>query len=94
MERSRLAGGRSTNLPRNIAIAAIKAYQKFLSPMLGPHCRFHPTCSQYALEAFQKYGFLKGMILSVRRLAKCGPWNPGGEDPVPDDYYFFKFWGR
>jgi putative membrane protein insertion efficiency factor len=68
-----------------------------LSPLLGPHCRFYPTCSQYALEAFQKHGFFKGMILTVRRLAKCGPWNPGGVDPVPEDYYpfkFFKFWGR
>jgi putative component of membrane protein insertase Oxa1/YidC/SpoIIIJ protein YidD len=46
------------------------------------------------LEAFQKFGFLKGMILTARRLAKCGPWNPGGIDNVPDDYYLFKFWGR
>ncbi|MDR0764485.1 MAG: membrane protein insertion efficiency factor YidD [Synergistaceae bacterium] len=94
MERRRLAGGRPTNLPRNAAIAAIKAYRKFLSPLLGPRCRFYPTCSQYALEAFQKHGFFKGMILAARRIAKCGPWNPGGIDPVPDDCYLFKFRGR
>jgi putative membrane protein insertion efficiency factor len=52
--------------------------------MLGTNCRFHPTCSAYALEAVEKYGALKGGYLSVRRIIKCHPFHPGGFDPVPD----------
>jgi len=65
-----------------LAIWLIKGYRLCLSPLLGPSCRFTPTCSEYALEAFQKKPFLKALRLSVRRLSKCHPWHEGGEDPL------------
>jgi putative membrane protein insertion efficiency factor len=58
-------------------------YQKIISPVLGPKCRFTPTCSHYAMEAFKKYGVLKGFWLSIKRIAKCHPWGGHGYDPVP-----------
>lgn len=64
--------------------APIKGYQWFLSPFLGRGCRFHPTCSWYALEALDKHGPLKGLWLGIKRLARCHPWHEGGFDPVPD----------
>jgi len=64
-------------------IALIKIYQWVISPVLGPKCRFTPSCSHYALEAFRKYGLFKGMFLSVRRISKCHPWGGHGYDPVP-----------
>ena len=65
-------------------IALIKLYQWILSPMLGPSkCRFTPTCSQYSLEAFKKYGPIKGFWLSVKRISRCHPWGGQGYDPVP-----------
>ncbi len=62
----------------------IRFYQTCISPMLGPHCRFSPTCSQYALEAIQTYGTMKGMYLVVKRISKCHPFHAGGYDPVPE----------
>ncbi|MBK5937956.1 membrane protein insertion efficiency factor YidD [Halochromatium roseum] len=62
---------------------SIRAYQLFLSPLLGNHCRFYPTCSQYAIEAVEQHGVLRGLWLGVRRLLRCHPWHPGGVDPVP-----------
>ena len=64
-------------------IAIIKLYQWILSPLLGPKCRFTPTCSNYALQAFKKYGPIKGLWLASRRIVKCHPWGPHGYDPVP-----------
>jgi hypothetical protein len=64
-------------------IALIRLYQKFISPGLPPNCRFAPSCSQYALEAVQRYGALKGTWLGTRRILRCHPWHPGGFDPVP-----------
>lgn len=61
----------------------IKFYQAAISPWLPPACRYTPTCSQYAVEALQKYGFLKGTWLAVRRIASCHPWGGSGYDPVP-----------
>ncbi|MFL5742844.1 MAG: membrane protein insertion efficiency factor YidD [Flavisolibacter sp.] len=61
----------------------IKLYQWILSPLLGPKCRFTPTCSQYSLEAFKKYGLVKGLWLSLRRISRCHPWGGHGYDPVP-----------
>ena len=63
--------------------AAIRAYRYFISPMLGPSCRFYPSCSCYAEEALQRHGALRGSFLTVRRLARCHPWHEGGYDPVP-----------
>ena len=67
---------------KKIFILLIKFYRKFISPVLGPRCRFYPSCSQYALEAVSKYGALKGGWMSVKRICRCNPWNPGGYDPV------------
>jgi putative membrane protein insertion efficiency factor len=68
---------------RRLFVGLIKAYQYLISPFLGPSCRFHPTCSQYAIEAFNEHGVLKGGYLSVRRIIKCHPLHEGGHDPVP-----------
>ena len=67
-----------------ILIGLIKFYKKFISPIKkGPSCRYIPTCSQYALEALQKYGPVKGSYLAVRRILRCNPFHEGGYDPVP-----------
>ena len=63
----------------------IRGYQLGISPLLGAHCRFHPSCSQYALEAVSTHGSLRGGWLVLRRLARCHPFNAGGYDPVPSD---------
>ncbi|MDR1884926.1 MAG: membrane protein insertion efficiency factor YidD [Synergistaceae bacterium] len=76
------------------AVILIRAYQRFISPIVGPHCRFSPTCSQYAAEAFGRHGFIRGTVLTVCRLARCGPWHPGGVDPVPQEFDFFKMFRR
>lgn len=65
------------------ALGLIWFYQKVISPAWGPHCRFTPTCSSYAAEAIGRYGLLKGSWLACRRILRCGPWHPGGWDPVP-----------
>ena len=61
----------------------IRLYKRWLSPLLPPACRFHPTCSVYALEALQKHGALRGVRLTLWRLLRCQPFHPGGFDPVP-----------
>ena len=68
----------------HIAAFPVKAYRLIFSPWVGYHCRYHPTCSQYALEALEKHGGIKGSWLTLRRIARCNPWGPSGEDPVPD----------
>lgn len=65
-------------------IVVIKAYQLLLSPLTPPSCRFHPSCSTYAVTALTRFGPLKGGWLTVRRLGRCNPWNPGGVDHVPE----------
>jgi len=65
------------------AMGLIWAYRTAISPLLGPACRFEPSCSAYALEALQRHGFCRGMWLTVRRIARCHPYSPGGYDPVP-----------
>lgn len=62
----------------------IRGYQRLLSPLLGARCRFHPSCSRYAVEAIKRFGVLRGSWLAARRLTRCHPLNPGGEDPVPE----------
>ncbi len=61
----------------------IKLYQKLISPLLGPTCRFQPTCSHYMVEAIDEWGVLKGLYLGIRRILKCHPWGPVGHDPIP-----------
>jgi putative membrane protein insertion efficiency factor len=71
-----------------VAMALIRLYQLTLSPVLPPSCRFTPTCSQYGYEAFKRFGFIKGGVLTVRRILRCHPFNPGGYDPVPEEFRF------
>jgi len=68
---------------RRILIFFIRVYRKIISPGLPSTCRFYPTCSEYSLQAIEKYGAAKGIVLSVKRISRCHPWNPGGYDPVP-----------
>ncbi|MCL2767798.1 MAG: membrane protein insertion efficiency factor YidD [Synergistaceae bacterium] len=65
------------------AIFLIQCYKRFISPMLGHNCRFIPSCSEYAVEAYTKYGFIKGSYLTITRLLRCAPWGKGGYDPIP-----------
>lgn len=68
-----------------LCIALIRLYQRFISPLKSaPTCRFYPSCSAYAVEAFEKRGFFVGMILTVMRILRCHPFSPGGYDPVPE----------
>lgn len=69
--------------PRRTVIGLIRAYQLLLSPLLGPVCRFAPSCSSYGVEAVRIHGVIRGGWLTVRRVSRCHPWNPGGWDPVP-----------
>jgi len=66
-----------------VATGAIALYQRIVSPLLGPRCRFYPSCSQYAKQALLKHGLVRGVLLAVGRVARCNPWNPGGVDFVP-----------
>jgi uncharacterized protein len=68
---------------KRLLVGLINAYRYFLSPLLGPSCRFYPTCSAYAAEAIETHGPLKGSWLALRRIMKCHPWHAGGVDPVP-----------
>ncbi|MEY4475305.1 MAG: hypothetical protein RL248_1072 [Pseudomonadota bacterium] len=66
-----------------ILIVLIRGYQLVISPLLGPRCRFHPTCSHYGIEALRRFGMIKGSWLTLKRVLKCHPLNTGGNDPVP-----------
>ncbi|MEO6974679.1 MAG: membrane protein insertion efficiency factor YidD [Gallionella sp.] len=68
---------------RRIVITLIRGYQYLISPLFTPTCRFTPSCSNYARDVVTKHGVLKGGWLSIRRLLRCNPWNPGGYDPAP-----------
>lgn len=66
-----------------ILIMLIRGYQLVISPLIGPHCRFRPTCSQYGIEALRRFGMIKGSWLTIKRVLKCHPLHEGGDDPVP-----------
>ncbi|HYF80332.1 MAG TPA: membrane protein insertion efficiency factor YidD [Symbiobacteriaceae bacterium] len=69
---------------RILLMGLVRFYRRYLSPLKGgPTCRFHPTCSQYAYEALERHGAMKGTYLAVRRILRCHPFHPGGYDPVP-----------
>ncbi|WP_051255748.1 membrane protein insertion efficiency factor YidD [Corynebacterium freiburgense] len=75
----------SHNLAVRFLIRLVRGYQNYVSPLkMGSTCRFEPTCSAYALQALKLHGALKGTLLFLVRFSKCGPWHPGGYDPVPD----------
>lgn len=71
------------NAPKRILLAFIKFYRQAISPLFPPCCRYTPTCSEYAYTAIQRYGFLKGSWMSMKRILRCHPWHKGGYDPVP-----------
>lgn len=72
-----------SDIPGRILILPIRFYQLAISPLLPPACRFTPTCSQYAIEAIQRHGPLRGLWLAIRRILRCHPWGGSGYDPVP-----------
>ncbi len=76
------AGTRPTLLAR-LLLLPIRLYRRLLSPLLGPHCRFAPSCSSYAVQALTTHGAGRGSLLTVRRVLRCHPFHPGGHDPVP-----------
>jgi uncharacterized protein len=67
---------------RALATLPIRGYQKLISPMLGAHCKYYPSCSEYAVQAIRRYGILRGLVLAGWRLLRCNPWSLGGFDPV------------
>ncbi len=69
---------------RRVLISFIKCYKYLISPFMASHCRFHPSCSSYAIQAIEVHGAFKGCYLALRRLLRCHPFHPGGYDPVPD----------
>ena len=76
-------------LPKRMMLALLRFYKREISPMLPDACRFRPTCSEYAMQAIQKYGALKGGYLAIRRILRCHPFHPGGYDPVPRMRWLF-----
>jgi hypothetical protein len=71
------------SLPARLLMLPIAGYRRFVSPLLGPRCRFAPSCSEYALGALAEHGAARGLWLAIARIARCHPFNPGGYDPVP-----------
>ena len=71
-----------SNFLKSVLILLVRGYQKFISPMFPPTCRFYPTCSEYFIQAVQKYGPFKGSWLGIKRILRCHPGNPGGYDPL------------
>ena len=81
--RTKIHAPEKLNLMKKVVLFIIRGYKSVFSPILGQHCRYHPSCSMYTYEAIEKYGLLKGMILGTKRLLRCHPFRPGGVDPVP-----------
>ena len=80
-------------VPAKAAVLVVQIYRTAVSPFLGGgKCRFYPTCSEYAVQAFEKYGFFLGLLLAVRRLLRCGPWSRGGIDLLPDSAEIKRIW--
>lgn len=73
---------------RMVVVIPIRGYQLLVSPILGERCKYYPSCSAYALQAVQRFGILRGLVLAVWRLLRCNPWSDGGFDPVEDQHLF------
>jgi putative membrane protein insertion efficiency factor len=72
---------------KSFLIVVLRGYRYWISPLMGRHCRFYPTCSEYAVEAIAAYGAVRGLALALRRLGRCHPWHAGGVDPVPQQHH-------
>jgi putative membrane protein insertion efficiency factor len=75
-------------LLRGLALAPLHLYRRVISPALGPHCRYHPSCSEYAVEAVRELGVIRGGVLAAWRVMRCNPWSRGGLDPVAGQTLF------
>jgi len=73
---------------RAAAVAPIRLYQRAISPLIPPRCKYYPSCSHYAAQAVQEYGILRGLVLAGWRLLRCNPWSHGGYDPVHEQHLF------
>ena len=76
------SGQSSVSIWRRAVVAPIQAYRRWISPAIAPRCKYHPTCSRYAIEAIREFGILRGLLLAAWRLLRCNPWSHGGFDPV------------
>jgi putative membrane protein insertion efficiency factor len=74
--------------PRSLVVGVLRFYQRWISPAFGPRCRYYPSCSEYAVQAVQRFGILRGLVLAGWRLLRCNPWSRGGFDPVDDQRLF------
>ncbi|MEG2429243.1 MAG: membrane protein insertion efficiency factor YidD [Oscillospiraceae bacterium] len=73
---------------KKIALLLVNFYRKFISPLFKPCCRFFPTCSEYSRQSFEKFGFFKGLYLTIRRICRCNPFSKGGIDYIPNEFHF------
>jgi putative membrane protein insertion efficiency factor len=73
---------------RRLAVLPIRLYQRLIAPALGPRCKYYPSCSEYAAQAIERFGILRGLVLAGWRLLRCNPWSHGGFDPVEDQRLF------
>lgn len=74
--------------PRSLLVLPLRFYQRWISPALVPRCRYYPSCSEYAIQAVERFGILRGVVLAAWRLLRCNPWSHGGFDPVEDQRLF------
>ena len=74
--------------PRSVLVAVLRFYQRWISPAFGQRCRYYPSCSEYAVQAVQRFGILRGLLLASWRLLRCNPWSRGGYDPVEEQRLF------
>jgi uncharacterized protein len=74
--------------PRSLVVLILRFYQRWISPAFGQRCRYYPSCSEYAVQAIQRFGILRGLVLAGWRLLRCNPWSRGGFDPIDDQRLF------